>query len=96
MMSDLSLPRWIFDPVKGPYYLLAIKPDGTVSVDGGHSTASGVVKARELFKALRCLRIPAGTEYVMLKVSSVPEKKTRINNQAVKQLNDAYETTRSA
>ena len=85
MAETLTLPRWIFG--RPGHYLVAVRPDGTASIDGDHSDPSGVAHARELFEALRVIRPPAGTEYVMVTVGPVPQNTRPVNDEAVQTLN---------
>lgn len=83
-----ALPRWIFDHA-GERFLVAIKPSGEATIDGGHTEPQDVAKARALFEALDVIRPPAGTQYVMLTVEAVPAFTGTLNHDAVSTNNHA-------
>lgn len=84
----MGLPRWMFDAT-GQSFLVAIRPDNIAVIDGGHSDAEGVAKARELFQRLDTIRPPEGTRYVMVRVEEVPPFGGAVNEEAIGLLNHA-------
>ena len=85
----LAIPSSIFRAAddRADLYLLAIKPDGSVSLDGGHSTPQGVAKARKLFERIATIRPPEGTRYLMLTVQEAPAPGGDVNREAIATLN---------
>lgn len=87
-MDKTMLPAWIFDPaLTGFYYLLRIRPDGTVDVDGGHDDAQDIIDARELHERIGAIRVE-GARYLMLRVDAVPDGTPVVNREAIQTLND--------
>lgn len=82
----VSLPAWMLDR-PNEFFLVAVEPDGTAHIDGGHSETGDVAKARHLFEHITVIRPPEGTKYVMVGVAEVPPFRGSVNEEAIRTLN---------
>ena len=89
-VEPITVPGWIFEErQQGQYFLLSVDRFGVVNIDGGHSSPTGVSKAKEVIQ-----RLGLGEKeriWVMLKVDSVPEFKGKLNDGAIATIRNARE-----
>lgn len=86
MSREVLIPEWMFEHF-GERFMVAIQPDGTVSVDGGHSDSRGVAKAKELHQSIACIAKPPGTKWAMVTIEAIPEFTGKLNRGAIAELN---------
>lgn len=87
MDKEIAVPAWIFDRI-GDYFMVGIEPDGRVRIDGGHRGPDGVAKAVAMHKSIKAIQSPDGTRFIMVRIQEVPDRKVRLNQKAIDQLND--------
>lgn len=89
-MDKITLPRHIFEKLDEHVehgcqkYLVTIRPTGEGDIDGCHSDAQEVAKAKKLIESIRVITPPSGTIFAMITVEPVPTLvNDDINYQAV-------------
>jgi len=88
--DKIQFPKWVFEKIHAGCnkFLVCIEPNGEVSVDGCHSDAQGVAKAKKLYESIAVIRPPSGSLYAMITIEEVPAlTKDTINHEAVATLN---------
>lgn len=96
-MTSYPIPGWVFEhPEDGTYYLLQLRPDGTVNVDGSHSSPQGVARAKYLTENIAVLKARGqGSRYVMVQVTEVPPSSGEgVDHKAIWELNQMTERQR--
>lgn len=85
---SLTIPAWVLE-AKGQRFLVGISSGDHVIIDGGHSTPDAVAKAQVLHEKIAAIRAPGDVKWYMLTVEEVPEFVGKVNEEAIKTLNQA-------
>lgn len=94
MSKNIQVPKWIFEK-RSPCcnrFLIGIRSDGTVDIDGCHCNPNDVAKALYLRKAIKLIQPKEDTQFFMITIEPVPEyleiaDRNGINHDAIEQLN---------